>query len=148
MSHAIADILTTSGITTLTTTVAALSLGAIENGKPAAPLNATSHIVWGDSAANYSDFDLSHTLLGGVLNAGAMLSWAAVHRGLFPKPKSLFGALGSGVTVAAMAYVTDYYLVPKRFTPGFEKRVSGTALATMYGVLAASLAVSAVLRRD
>lgn len=47
--------------------------------------------------------------------------------------------------MAAGAYVTDYYLVPRRFTPGYEKRLSGQALALIYGALALGLAASTML---
>jgi hypothetical protein len=48
-------------------------------------------------------------------------------------------SLAAGAATSAIAYVADYHVVPKRFTPGFEKRLSGGALATVYGVLALAL---------
>ncbi|CAI07401.1 hypothetical protein ebA2309 [Aromatoleum aromaticum EbN1] len=53
-----------------------------------------------------------------------------------------------GAAVAAGAYVTDYYLVPKRFTPGYEKRLSGQSLALIYGALALGLAAGALLGKS
>jgi hypothetical protein len=47
--------------------------------------------------------------------------------------------------VTAGAYLTDYYLVPKRFTPGFEKRLSGKSLAAIFVALAAGLAARDVI---
>jgi hypothetical protein len=44
--------------------------------------------------------------------------------------------------------VTDYYLVPKRLTPGFEKRLSGKSLATVYALLAIGLAASELIARS
>jgi hypothetical protein len=38
------------------------------------------------------------------------------------------------------------YLVPKRFTPGFEKRLSGPSLTLIYGALALGLAAGVLLR--
>jgi len=66
--------------------------------------------------------------------------WSAGRPSLAP-----LAAAAGGAAVAAGAYVTDYYLVPKRFTPGFEKRLSGQSLALVYGALALGLAVSALL---
>jgi hypothetical protein len=48
--------------------------------------------------------------------------------------------------VTAGAYITDYYLVPKRFTPGFEKRVSGKSLFAIYVALAVGLAARDVIK--
>ncbi len=50
--------------------------------------------------------------------------------------------------VAGIAYVTDYRLVPRRLTPGYEKRVSGRSLFVIYGVLALSLGAGALLVRE
>lgn len=83
----------------------------------------------------------------------AMYAWSAVLEGVFGPwvrradesgGSPLARAAVAGATVSALAYVTDYYVVPKRFTPGIEKRLSPMALATTYGVLAASLAAGAV----
>jgi hypothetical protein len=48
--------------------------------------------------------------------------------------------------VSAVAYVTDYHLVPRRLTPGWEHRVSGKSLAAVYGVLALGLAACNLMR--
>lgn len=74
--------------------------------------------------------------------------WAGMHELLMPrkrKPK-VARAVSSAVLVATVAYVVDYHVVPKRLTPGFEKRLSGTALAGIYATLAISLAVGSLLR--
>ena len=76
-----------------------------------------------------------------------MVSWATVQHLLFPRPRARWGSLATGATVAALAYVTDYYVVPKRFTPGFEARLSRAGLATVYAALAAALAATAASRR-
>jgi hypothetical protein len=148
-SNSIANTLLTSAVTSAATTAALVLLSSKDTGHPAAALNATSHIVWGDKAAKYDDWDLRHTLVGGLLNAGAMGFWSAVQT-LLPKPRSAFGALRNATIVTAVAYVTDYYLVPKRLNPGFEQRLSVKSLFGTYAVLAASLAVSAFAtqRRD
>jgi hypothetical protein len=53
--------------------------------------------------------------------------------------------LGGGL-VSALAYVTDYYVVPKRLTPGYELRLRPCALAGIYLALALSLSFSKPLR--
>ncbi len=131
-------------LATVGTTVAALVLGERENGDPAAPLNATSHIVWGDEAASQDGFSTEYTLVGAALNATAMVGWAALQElfvGRWARRGSPARAAVAGAATSAVAYATDYHVVPERLTPGFEKRLSPASLALMYGVLALTLAV-------
>jgi hypothetical protein len=38
-----------------------------------------------------------------------------------------------------LAYLTDYYLVPRRFTPGFELSLSRRSFPWIYGALAVGM---------
>jgi hypothetical protein len=134
-----AGLLGTAALATIATTAAGVLLSALETRKPAAGLNAVSHILWGDKAARVDRGDVKHTLAGAVLNAGAMVSWAAVNE-LLPRPRSAAIAVTKGALVSALAYLVDYHVVPARLTPGFEKRLSATALFALYAVLASALA--------
>ena len=146
-SLSLSQTLFTSALTTAATTAALFALSKKDTQHPAAALNATSHILWGEDAAKYDDWDVRHTLAGALLNAGAMGAWSVV-QGLFPAPRSLFGAARNGAAVTALAYFTDYHVVPQRLTPGFEHRLSRKSLLASYVVLAASLTLSGyVLRR-
>jgi len=145
-TNPIARTLISSAVTSAATTAALFLLSSKDTGHPAAALNATSHILWGDKAAEYDDWDVRHTLAGVVLNAGAMGFWSAV-QSILPAPRSIFGAARNATLVTALAYATDYHIVPKRFTPGFEQRLSRKSLFGSYAVLAASLAVSAFITR-
>lgn len=136
--------LVAAGLATLATTLASFVLGERECGDVAAPLNATSHILWGDKAAEQDGFSAEYTLVGAVLNAGAMAGWAAIQEmvaGRWVRRGSPARAVVAGAATSAVAYATDYHLVPERLTPGLEKRLSSGALAVMYSVLAASLAL-------
>lgn len=146
MSQWIADTLTTGAVATTATTLAVAALGAAEDGNPVAPINAVSHIVWGDEAARVEHADVRHTAVGAALNAAAVTGWAGVHELLMPSdgPRGLGQALVTGAAVSALAYVTDYHVVPKRFTPGFEKRLSGRSLFGVYAVLALALAAGSL----
>lgn len=143
---------TVSGLAT--SAVAALA-GKREAASYAAPINATSHILWGDEAARHDKASLKYTASGFLLNHLATVMWAAVHekwvapaisRWSSPRPSlaPLATAMG-GAAVAAGAYVTDYYLIPRRFTPGFEKRLSGQSMALIFGALALGLAAGTLL---
>jgi hypothetical protein len=50
-----------------------------------------------------------------------------------------------GAAVSAAAYVTDYHLVPRRLTPGFELRLPRLALAPIYAALAVGLSLRDLL---
>jgi hypothetical protein len=152
MPSRLKHVMRAANVATVATTVITSVLGKKETGSAAAPLNATSHILWGNKAASKDDVDGKHTAAGAAINAGAMYAWSFVLEGAFGKwvrrgedvGAKIGRAAVAGAAVSALAYVTDYYVVPKRFTPGFEKRLSPMALATTYGVLAASLAAGAV----
>lgn len=148
MSTWIKDTLATGAVATASTTAALAVLGKVEGNSAVGPINAVSHILWGDEAAHTDEPDVAHTLTGAALNAAAITMWAALHELLMPRDRkpTVARAVSSGLLVATVAYVVDYHVVPKRLTPGFEKRLSGTALASIYATLAASLAVGSLLR--
>ncbi len=128
----------------IATTLATSACGVLEQGNAVAPLNSVSHIVWGDEAASHDDVSWKYTATGTALNAAAVMSWAVVHELVsdqLPSMKSPWKRLASGALVSALAFVTDYYVVPKRLTPGFEKRLSNRSLLGIYSVLALSLAL-------
>ena len=149
MSDWVTDTLTTGAVATAATTITVAALGKAEGGNAVAPINAVSHIVWGDEAASADQIDAAHTLPGLALNAAAITGWAGVHELLMPRtgPRRLGQALVAGAAVAALAYVTDYHVVPERLTPGFEKRLSNKALFGVYAALALSLAAGSLCGR-
>lgn len=147
--------LTSGTVSGLAVALAASLAGKREASSYSAPLNATSHILWGDEAARHSTPSLKYTASGFVLNHAAALMWAAVYeKWVEPAVERWFAqrpALAplapavSAAAVSAGAYVTDYYLVPKRFTPGYEKRLSGKSMMAIYSALALGLAASTLL---
>lgn len=135
----------------LLSTAALMLLGRRENGSPYAPLNATSHIVWGESAARVDKADWKHTGVGQVLHHASAFFWGALFETLQARRHrpSAAGVLTDAAVTTAVAAVVDLKLVPKRLTPGFEKRLSNRALTITYGTLAAGLVIGglAALRR-
>ena len=147
----IEDTLWTGTIATAATTAAASLCGQLEEGESIAPLNAISHIIWGDEAATHEAASVKYTMPGVVLNAAAVTGWAGVHELIFGgrrRPRSFGGAIAGGAVVSALAYVIDYHIVPDRVTPGFEKRLSNQSLAAIYTTLAVSLGVASWLRNS
>jgi hypothetical protein len=109
-------------------------------GSSAAALNATSHFAWGERAARQDAYSLKYTGLGASANYGAAVFWALFYElAARHKPRTRSRAVLDGALVSAAAYVTDYHLVPKRLTPGFELRLPRTALACIYAALAMGL---------
>jgi len=136
-----------AGLATFATVALA---GRRDSGSAVAPLNATSHIVWGESAGRVEHVDAKHTAVGTALHAGACVFWAAFFEKWFGRAArrgDVRTALLGGATIAAAAYVTDYHVVPKRLTPGWESRISGRSLATTYAVLALALPIVGLLRK-
>lgn len=132
-------------------TAALMLLGRRETGSAVAPLNATSHILWGDEAALVDDADWKHTGVGQALHHASAFFWGVLFEALQarrtrPTPA---GVVTDAALTTAVAAVVDYQLVPERFTPGFEKRLSRQSLAIAYGALAAGLVMGgmAALRK-
>lgn len=112
------------------------------------PINAISHIVWGPLVAARTEFTWQHTGLGLLLNGVACGFWAMVYqagRRSFEKPDSVRALAGASVAVSAVAYVTDYYMVPSRFTPGFELTLTRRSFPWLYGALAVGLFASGLI---
>lgn len=138
---------------TLAAAVIALTAGAlgkVENGRAIAPINAISHMLWGDHAALRVKPSLKYTGTGLALNEAASIFWTVIYEkffGLAARRGNVAKAIAGGAVVAAAAYVTDYHIVPKRLTPGFEKRLSGRSLFGIYAAMALSLGVGALLAK-
>jgi len=148
MSTWIKDTLATGAVATTATNGALAVLGKFENGNALGPINAVSHIVWGKSATKANHFDATHTVIGSILNAVAITGWAGVYELLMPRRQrpSPQRALLAGAAVSTVAYITDFHVVPKRLTPGFEEKISSNGLLAVYAVLAVALAAGSLSR--
>ncbi|RYD87292.1 MAG: hypothetical protein EOP50_21000, partial [Sphingobacteriales bacterium] len=100
--------------------------GQIEDSDAISPLNAISHIVWGNEAYQHRDPSLKYTGTALLLNDASIAGWAYLHEWMFAKARregrGRVCALGA-VAVAILAYVVDYHCVPERFKPGFERHL-------------------------
>jgi hypothetical protein len=134
-----ANTLLVGSVSTVTTTIAAIMGGLIDAGKGLAPLNAISHIAWGGDPPAHSGKGQINSWMGLLLHAGASVFWAAIF-------ESVFGRYASTATAAA-AYITDYYVVSKRFRPGYEAYLSRKSMFGVYAALAAGIALGAALTR-
>ena len=112
-----------------------------ENGHAARPLNAIAHIYDGGDPPAHDGDGRRNTLVGAALHVAASIWWATFYEGALsaqPRPRRWRTALG----VAALAYVVDYYVVGKRFQPGFERYLSPRGMFAVYAALAAGYALS------
>lgn len=140
----------TGAVAAGTTTLSIALAGRRDSGSAVAPINATSHIAWGESAGRVEKIDAKHTLVGAALNVGACMFWATFFERWFGRAVArgdIGKAMLGGAAVAATAYVIDYHVVPKRLTPGWESRISPRSLATTYAVFALTLPLAGLLRR-
>lgn len=115
-----------------------------------APLNTTSHIVWGDEALHADRPTARHTLTGALLHAGSAVFWGVLFEKLLGRERrqgTVEAVVKSAVKATTAAAVVDLCLVPRRLTPGFERRLSGRSLWLVYGGLALGMAAGALLLR-
>lgn len=112
-----------------------------ENGHAARPLNAIAHIYDGGHPSAHDGDGRRNTFVGAALHTAASIWWATFYEGALssqPRPRRW----GTALAVAALAYVVDYYVVGKRFQPGFERYLSPRGLFAVYAALAAGYALS------
>ncbi|MEI7037602.1 hypothetical protein [Fulvimonas yonginensis] len=127
---------------------AALALLAKSEGKGALqPINATSHWLHGEKAAECDALDAPHTLVGFATHCASAVFWALPFEfwRARRRPRSAGALLRGACTTSAVAAAVDYGVTPKRLTPGWELVLSKRAMVAAYGALALGLAFGAKL---
>lgn len=126
-------------------TLAACSVmlaGHLEDGDALSPLNAVSHIAWGDEAFKEREASWKYTGTALLLNDVSIAAWGYLHEWLFARARRegrfTTCALGA-VGVSLFAYIVDYHVAPERYKPGFERHLQPKSLLFIYTALAASL---------
>ena len=115
-----------------------------------AGLNAPSHWLWGQEALESEELNLRHTAVGVTTHVASALFWGGLYglmRGWHRRPMPL-NAATDAITLTGAAIVTDYLLVPKRLTPGFEERLTPPRLGVVYLALAGGLLLGALCSED
>jgi uncharacterized membrane protein YjjB (DUF3815 family) len=85
-------------------------------------------------------------LLGFGIHTAASVFWATILE-LALAAQAQPRRLPTAAVLSAVAYVVDYYVVDKRFRPGFEAYLSPRAMFAVYAALAAGFAASGAKRR-
>ena len=149
-SRALREAAVSGAVASVLSAAALAWAGRREDGAPAAPLNATSHWIWGDPALGRNRPSWRHTVPGYLIHHAAATFWAALHaRALGNRPEAAQPgpALAAAAVTAAAACFVDYRLTPHRLTPGFEHRLSRPALAGVYACFALGLALGSLAVR-
>lgn len=114
-----------------------------------APLNATSHWLFGTAEAARGGWMAGPTLMGLVTHVVASLFWACVLMlalRVWPlyAPAALFVAgLGTGV----IALVVDYGILPRMLSPGWHLVLPWPAVIAGFLLLGAGLGLGAIAAR-
>lgn len=124
--------------------------GKADSGSAVAPVNAPAHVVWGDESLRRNDASVRHTAVGAALHAASAVLWAGLFEVLQARraKRTVANALVDAAATAAVAAVVDFKVVPKRFTPGFEHRLTKRSLWMVYGSMALGMAVGALRNRQ
>lgn len=139
--------LKTGFVLAATTTATIMLVSDRETGSPWAAINDIAHVVDGDDKIQPVEFAPRESRLGIFVNGTAMALWGILYEGAL----AVSGFQSNPMTAAlatTTAYVTDYHIVPKRFTPGIEKRLSGKALLVTYAALGATFALSSLWNKS
>lgn len=121
--------------------------GHRDTGSALAPINASSHALWGPRAGQVERPTLRHTLPGLAINLGAGLWWTLVFQKLFGAATERRGwpaAIGGGLATAALAYLLDYRILPRRLSPGWEQRITGRSLRLSLGVMGLGIGLASL----
>ena len=142
----IGRIIATGLVGALSSAAAAVIASRLQNGHAARPMNAIAHIYDGGEPPAHDGLNGRNTALGFSIHTAASVWWAVFYEGLLalqrpPRPARTAAA------ITAVAYVVDYYVVSRRFRPGFERYLSPGAMFGVYAALAAGFAWSARHRR-
>jgi hypothetical protein len=125
----------------LASAAAAALASRMENRHAARPINAIAHIYDGGMPPAHDGRGSRNTAVGFAIHTAASLWWALFYELALKtqsRPKKLLTSSG----IAALAYVVDYYVVSRRFRPGFEEYLSPRGMLAVYAALAAGFALS------
>src|SRR5690606_37216615 len=109
------------------------------SGAPAAGTNAASQWIWYPRARHVRRPSPRYTLAGYAIHHASSLWWALGFELLRPHRAPPRGRAARAAGIAALAYVVDYHVVPRRLSPGFEHRIGGAGMWAAYAAFAVGL---------
>lgn len=137
-------------VASVVSTISLTIFGKAELDESAAPVNGPSQWVWGRHAPYENRFSFRYTAVGYAIHHAASVFWATLYEKLRPHLSPIgsgTAAITPALVTTAAAYVVDFYVTPKRLTPGFEHRLSKRSLLMVYGTFALGLATAALVNR-
>ncbi len=148
--HAFRDAVATSTAASVLSSAALAAASKLEAGHAAAAVNGTSHWLWGDAQARTDEVSLRHTGVGYATHHASAYFWTVLHERLVGDwaEWSIPNALVAGLGTAAVACAIDYTVTPRRFTPGFELRLSRPAMTVGFVAFGLGIASTAIQRRQ
>jgi hypothetical protein len=138
-----------SGTCASITSAIALAVGSrVEEGSAAGGLNGPSQWLWGEAEAYTRRATVRHTAIGYAIHHITSVFWAAVLEAAVGsnKRKNVTQHCVEAAGCAAVAYVVDYHVTPRRFRPGFKKHMGPRSIFAVYSAFAAGLAIAAIMR--
>jgi putative flippase GtrA len=137
-----------------------LALGALARlvGKhPAAPVSAVSHWVWPQEVNQTARPRTRHFMTGLAIHHLMSIGWAAVNAFTLAaiqesrepcsdSPSEYLERIALAGAMTLAAAFSDYVVVPKRFTPGFEFHLRVPQIAAVYVAFGAGLVAPFVLK--
>lgn len=138
--RAVGEAMVSGAVASLASAVALVAAARIEGTRPAAPVNAISHWVWGDRALRRDAPSTRHTALGYVVHHASACFWAVFYERWRARKAPPSQVLRDAVLTATVASIVDLRLTPHRFTPGFQHRLNDASLLAVYASFALGLA--------
>jgi hypothetical protein len=135
------QVLKTGALGAVASAAAAALASHLQNGHAARPMNAIVHIVDGGTPPAHDGNGKRNTILGFGIHTAASVWWALFYE-LARAEQRRTTRLWTASAISAVAYVVDYYVVSKRFRPGFEAHLSPCGMFAVYAALAAGFALS------
>lgn len=126
--------------------------GKAELDSTAAANNAPSQYVHGQEALLHDEPSWSYTAMGLLVHTTMSLLWASAFEFLQSRRRHLrrlawSHAVTDASLVTTVAAIVDLQVVPDRWSPGFQHRLSATSTALVYVGFAAGLVMASRFRR-
>ena len=94
-----------------------------------------------------NDPSVRFTLLGYLIHHGAAFFWASLYEKFLAQPNdSAARTLQKTALTSAVACVVDFKFTPRRFTPGYERRLSKPSLFFVYSAFAIGMAAAGIVK--
>jgi hypothetical protein len=127
----------------LVSTSLLVALSRRETGHAWAATNATSHWLWRGASFAQDRASARYTVSGYVIHHLACIWWAV----LAQRHVSRVPVVPRAALTAVTACAVDYLVCPKRLTPGYEERLSRTAVGLSYVACAVGFVLADRLRQ-